>query len=361
MTAFPTLGLEYLWRRRRAKSPSELTNAFLWAGTELCRRTLQTGLPCATAIYAFNSAALELLVYAKKYGLTGIVEQTMAPARVEDNILVEEEQRFPGWEPPRLANVRTGQFCDREAAEWENASLIICGSQFVADGVRQCGGPADRCRVVPYGFNPVWLRKSRMETRRPIRILVAGTVSLRKGAPYVLQAAKLLAGRAEFKMIGPIKVLDPARAEYAQRVELLGSIPSSDMRTHYEWADVFVLPSLCEGSATVCYEALSAGLPVITTRNSGSVVRNGVDGFILPIRDGEGIATCIDLLLQNADLYRAMSAAAVERSTQFSLDHYGVRLLEALEVGEGRVDSTALTEEPRDLISNAATTISHTA
>ena len=47
-------------------------------------------------------------------------------------------------------------------------------------------------------------------------------------------------------------------------------------------ADVFVFPSLFEGSAVVTYEALAAGLPSVVTPSAGSVVRDGVEGFIVP-------------------------------------------------------------------------------
>ena len=58
----------------------------------------------------------------------------------------------------------------------------------------------------------------------------------------------------------------------------------------YAWADVFLLPFICEGSAMVTYEALSWGLPVITTHNAGSIVRDTVDGWLVPYRDSEAIA-----------------------------------------------------------------------
>jgi glycosyltransferase involved in cell wall biosynthesis len=76
-------------------------------------------------------------------------------------------------------------------------------------------------------------------------------------------------------------------------------VTRQEVRRHYQWADVFVFPSLCEGSAMVTYEALAAGLPVITTPNAGSVVRDGVDGFIVPIRDAEAIAAKLDLLARD--------------------------------------------------------------
>ena len=102
------------------------------------------------------------------------------------------------------------------------------------------------------------------------------------------------------------------------------------MAAEYEWADVFLLPSICEGSATAVYEALAAGLPVVCTENAGSVVRDGIDGFIVPIRDGTAIAKAITTLADNVGMRAAMSESAVARAADFTVDRYGKRLLSAL-------------------------------
>src|SRR5690606_13675779 len=92
----------------------------------------------------------------------------------------------------------------------------------------------------------------------------------------------------------------------------------------------FLLPTLSEGSAMVCYEALAAGLPVITTPNAGSVVRDGVDGFIVPIRDGLAIAERLERLATEPGLLEQMSANALETAKEYTLDKYATRLLQAL-------------------------------
>ena len=94
--------------------------------------------------------------------------------------------------------------------------------------------------------------------------------------------------------------------------------------------DVFLLPSICEGSATVIYEALAAGLPVICTPNAGSVVRDGVDGFIVPIRDPDAIMEKLEQLATNAQLLAQMSENARRRAGEYSIDAYGERLKEVL-------------------------------
>jgi len=99
------------------------------------------------------------------------------------------------------------------------------------------------------------------------------------------------------------------------------------VRRHYQWADVFVFPTICDSFGIVQVEALAAGLPVITTANAGSVVRAGIDGFIVPIRDAAAIAEKLDRLAADPDLLKKMSFAAVDRAREFSWEKYGERLV----------------------------------
>ena len=159
-----------------------------------------------------------------------------------------------------------------------------------------------------------------------------GGISLRKGAQYFHEAVKKLEGRQiDCRMVGPLVIREPYQRVLEERAELTGQVPRQEMRRHYEWADVFVFPSICEGSATVTYEALAAGLPVITTPNAGSVVRDGVDGFMVPIRDAEAIAARLELFLGDAELLAHMSQNAIKRGREFSWEKYGERLVAALQ------------------------------
>ena len=214
--------------------------------------------------------------------------------------------------------------------EWETADSIICGSEFVRDGIRASGGPVERCCVVPYGVRPTGVAPRRSFDRGPLRVLTVGAVGLRKGAPYVLAAARTLKGRAEFRIAGQIGVTGYARALLSQYVTLAGVVPRSEIQSHYEWADVFLLPSVCEGSATVCYEALAAGLPVITTPNAGSVVRDRIDGFVVPVRSSEAIVEKLERLASDRELLAFMSKNARERSAEYTVEKYGERLLSVL-------------------------------
>jgi len=329
ITSFTRFGIEYAWRRARARRPGEITATHLWAGRRFCQLILRQAFRGASGIYCFNSAGLELLRAARERGALAVMEQTIASVETQEGVLRKERERFPAWETFREDPFRV-ELAEREKREWENSDLIVCGSEFVRQSIAEAHGPVERCVVVPYGVDSKFTLDRKVRPNSILHVLFVGSIGLRKGAPYVLEAVRRLGRAVHVRMVGPITVSAKAQAELRQHVELTGAVPRSEILGHYRWADVFLLPSLCEGSATVCYEALAAGLPVITTPNAGSVVRDGVDGFIVPIRDPEAIAEKLDLLARDRHLLAWMSRSARERAKEFTLEKYSERLVEAL-------------------------------
>jgi glycosyltransferase involved in cell wall biosynthesis len=112
-----------------------------------------------------------------------------------------------------------------------------------------------------------------------------------------------------------------------QNIVLKNVVPHKNMTQHYNNADIFVFPSLHEGSALVTYEAMSCGLPVITTRNSGSIVRDGLDGFIVPLRDASMLAEKMQYFYDNQDKIAQMGKSAGEHAKDFTWDKYGHKLI----------------------------------
>ena len=332
ITAFTGFGMEYQRRRSAARTPTESTAAHLWAGRTFCERIIRAGLGNAAGVYAFNSAALELLAHARARGLRTAVEQTIAPTEVESRLVAREFSAHPDWEPETARNEHEAELADRERAEWNHADMIFCGSDFVRRGIAECGGPEERCAVVPYGVDTaVFQASSRTPHDGPLRVLTVGAIGLRKGSPYVLAAARQLAGRAVFRMAGATGSLSPqALGDLRTHVELCGVVPRAAIARHYEWADVFLLPSVCEGSATVTYEAQAAGLPVIATPNTGAHVTEGESGFTVPVGGTDAIVEKLEMLAANRSLLRDMSHHAQRQSETLSLGAYGRRLNAAL-------------------------------
>jgi hypothetical protein len=334
---FPSFGLEYWIRKRLSTSGSELLRTQLWAGKEICIRTLTRGLDNATHIYAFNSAALELMEAAKHAGKISVLEQTSAPREVYDSLMQSEIDHWPEWAVSGVGrNEWTEAFATREAAEWAAADLILCGSQFVVDGIRSVGGPTERCRVVPYGVDPPRLSSlTPKRLRSSLNVLYCGTVMLQKGLPYLADAAAQLApSRFNFRLVGPTMVPPSVLKRLRQRMEVVGPVPKANLSPHYRWADVLVLPSICEGSATVCYEAMAHGVPVVVTPHCGAVARHGYDGLLVAIRDSNAIASSLDRLLSEQSLLESLSSVARATAKEYTTAAYGRRLLRALNLGD---------------------------
>ncbi|MEH1827710.1 MAG: glycosyltransferase family 4 protein [Nostoc sp.] len=329
ITAFSGFGFEYASRLGKANSPSETTKTFLWAGKTFGQLVLRQGLH-GNAVYVFNTAGLEILQAAKQAGFKTVMEQTIAPHQLEIQLLEKEQALHPGWEEPLQKNEYLLEYIEREQQEWSLADIILCGSSFVLDSIQHCHGPKDRCIVIPYGVDASFQQPPKKSHQGPLRILTVGTVGLRKGIPYVLEAAKRMKGKAVFRVVGPVNLLPERAADLAKHLELVGQVPRSQIMNHYEWADVFLLPSICEGSATSTYEALACGLPVIATPNTGSIVEDGVSGFIVPMQNVDAIVEKLELLCKSPDLINLMSKAASRLSSFGNMNQYASRLLQAV-------------------------------
>jgi len=188
-----------------------------------------------------------------------------------------------------------------------------------------------RTAVVPYGVDASWLTAAVQPI--PGRVLFVGTAGLRKGIHYLAEASEVLQGRGrlyEFRIAGEV-TQRIARLRECRRLRFLGRVPRDHVQAEFASADVFVMPSLAEGSAEAIYEALAAGLPVITTDAAGSVVRPGIDGWVVPERDSVALAEAIERAVGDRRLRARMSLAARERAREYTVERYGERLVAALQ------------------------------
>jgi glycosyltransferase involved in cell wall biosynthesis len=328
--AHTLLGLRYHGKLRRAETVDAYLEATLWAGRRFCEAIGRRWTADSEAVYAFNTAAAELFSVAKQEGRKTILEQTIAPYRFEHRILSEERQRFPDWGERHAGAAMAERVAEREAREWREADLVVCGSEFVRASAAEAGFDVSRCRVVHYGVDGAVSEREERGGGRGLRVLTAGAVGLRKGSPYVLEAAKRLGRGFEFRMIGTVTASGEVLSELRRHVEVLGPVPRNTVSDQLQWADVFLLPSLCEGSAVSIFEALAHGLPVVCTPNCGSVVRDGIDGFVVPIRDGDAIAAALSRLAADTGLRRAMGESARDLYGRYTLDGYRAALTRCL-------------------------------
>lgn len=130
------------------------------------------------------------------------------------------------------------------------------------------------------------------------RLLFAGSFEPRKGADILLDALAHMTTEIELLIAGPVPPSLRGRLQSAvktdSRLRVLGLVDRRRLAELMLMSDAFVFPSRSEGSARVVFEAMAAGLPVVTTANSGSVVRHGEGGTIVPAGDSTALAGAIN-------------------------------------------------------------------
>jgi glycosyltransferase involved in cell wall biosynthesis len=161
-----------------------------------------------------------------------------------------------------------------------------------------------------------------------------GSISVRKGSIYLLRAFKELnLLNAELIFVGPVdNDLKVMLSEYTsiKNIKFYNKQPQSKLKKFYNKADVFVLFSVEEGMSMVQIQAMACGLPVICTYNTGGseIVDNGINGFVLPIRNIKLLKKKILLLYNSPDLLIKMKKKAYDKAKNFmSWDIYGKKMI----------------------------------
>lgn len=166
---------------------------------------------------------------------------------------------------------------------------------------------------------------ARPETEPPRGVYV-GTLTRRKGLIDLAAALMLLSSRGvhlEVDVVGGSNEVGEEEAEEVRRaseacgaLRFLGSLPPDQVRRRLAQASLFVLPSHWEGQPIAVLEAMAAGLPVVVTAIGANpyVVRDGVDGVIVPPHDAERLAAALERLAGDPALRARMGANARQRA-----------------------------------------------
>jgi glycosyltransferase involved in cell wall biosynthesis len=266
-----------------------------------------------------GGAGLESLRAARDSGAVTVLESMNAHARHVDDVMRREEKL--AGSRAHFHNRRTVERCE---AEYAAADFVLCNSSYTERTLVEGGVPAARVWRIPHGV-ALPEQCARHEEGAPFRALFVGSLDLRKGFRHLLRAWELLrpAG-AELYLRGGTgdrpcrKLLESWRSRIAFTVDgEYGPVP-------YHRFSVLVLPSISDGFGLVVLEAMAAGLPVIVTQNVGAAdcVREGIDGFVVPVADPEAIAARLEVLCRDRTRLAEMGRAARGRAGEFTTAAY---------------------------------------
>lgn len=277
------------------------------------------------AVYAYEDGALASFRVASQMGLKTIYDLPIGYWKCHRELMEEEAALQPEWATTIPGNLDSTNKLHRKDEELALATHIVVASKFVQRTLSRAGPLNAPISVIPYGAPPKCSMKSKVSALgSKLNVIFVGMMSQRKGISYLLQATENLGSRIELTLVGvrvgECGVLDAALRKHRWIPSLCHSELLQEIGRH----DVMVFPSLFEGFGLVLLEALSQGVPVITTPNTGApdFLSDGEDGFIVPIRDAGAIEEKLEILLCDRDRLAAMSRAAMHKAAQQSWEHY---------------------------------------
>jgi alpha-maltose-1-phosphate synthase len=291
------------------------------------------------AVYAYEDGALHHFRKARTLGIHCIYDLPIGYWRVNRKISAEEAELQPAWKGTLNALSDSNAKCALKDQELELADTVIVPSTFVKNTLDMY--PDGKKKIVVNSFGvPANISAPRQQTSpgQPLRIIYVGSLTQRKGIAYLFEAVEKAGKAVTLTIIGRKVGQSQALDRKCEEHRWLPSLPHSEILAEMRQHDVFVFPSLFEGLALVIGEAISQGLPVITTPNSGGtdILRDGIDGLIVPIRDPEAITQRLLELYENRGLLKQMSDSARERAAQLTWQGYKDRAVtivrEALEL-----------------------------
>lgn len=316
------------WYRLPSWLKSDL-NLQLWFSEQFDRSVtnyLSPGFDLFVGWSGFNFWSLQR---AKEMGAKTIIERGSSHMHYQTEILKEEYDKWG----LKFTETHPGIY-EREIQSYDTADRISIPSLFAKRTFLEQGISESKLIHVPYGtslaeFYPV------PKEDNVFRVIHCGAISLRKGVQYLLQAFfELNLPDAELWLVGSIAPeMEPFLAKYqSDRIICKGKQPQNQLRWFYSQCSVFCLASIEEGLAMVQSQAMACGLPIIHTTNTGGedIVRDGIDGFCIPIRNVEVLKEKILFLYENADRQDEMGGNALEQAHKtLSWDDYGKNVINA--------------------------------
>lgn len=318
--------------------PKKLSKPGGWACLDYVYRTVDEAAArivrttrSIDSVYCYEDSALQTFEAAAETGARRLYELPIGYWKRHAQIWKEETELNSIWAAtwsnpePRHKEWKLRQ----KDAELINADHVIVPSGFVADTLKDFSFSLPPISIVPYGCPaPVNAASRRWYTNGKLRVLFVGKLSQRKGLSYLVEAIGPYRKWVEIAVIGS----GGASELLKDKCNLLGIRTHAEVLEAMAQSDVFIFPTLFEGYSLAVAEALSQGLPVITTRNSGAdgIITDGKDGWMVPIRDTAYIGEHIAEMLSRPTLVREMGHEALATARRHSWHAYRENLAQTI-------------------------------
>lgn len=217
------------------------------------------------------------------------------------------------------------------------ADLLMVDCDFVKATFLKYGYPEEKIRVVYMGldkkFNGLkkWdedLNGIGKTKSNPLRIVFTGPFAPHKGNETFLAAIDLLLKEDinfDVTVVGSISITDEQRRKYGaaiDKIDFKGHVPQDQMCQIMQSHQIYLFPSLSEGCAKSAFEAMSMGLCVVCTFETGLPVTDGHDGYLITKNDSNSIISRIKWIIEHPQEMKHAGMAAVETMKKYTWDEY---------------------------------------
>lgn len=315
--------LNYLPARQRDRATRLIHDNF--------SRQLAKLIPGGTQFFiGLSSFCWEALEECKLRGIPCAVDHASLHMADEKSLIAEESSH---WGLPTPSDVCPDWVIEKEQREYSLADYIFVPSSAAKDSLIRHGVSGQKIFINSYGVDISAFRPTGA-SQEVFRVIQAGTVCMRKGVLTTLSAftrarlpnAELLILGGGIEVSGMKQIILKMSSS---NVVLRPAVPFSRLNEVYNTCSVMVLASVSDGFALVVIHAMACGIPVIITDNVGAkdLIRDGENGFIVPVGSPELIAERLKLLHNDPDFRRNMGLSARETvKAGFGWEDYGNRL-----------------------------------
>jgi starch synthase len=291
----------------------------------LARRALQPG---ADVVIGYQGATTATFRRARELGIATVLDYPIAHYEFAESVLREEARLVPEYAPTLRVQRYPDWLRRRYAEEMALADRIIMVSESHLRTFEEAGVDPARTFIVPWYVDCELFTPAPREDDGVFRVAFLGQITQRKGISYLVDGFRRAGlDGAELVLIGqPIGTSRPWMGKPG--IRHVPPMPRFMLPATLQSCDAIALPSLVEGFPISVLEGMACGLPAIISENLGhDIVQDGVDGFIVPIRDPDAIADRLRILHADRRRRLAMAAAARAKAETFDRERYRASLL----------------------------------
>jgi len=292
----------------------------------------------ADAVYAYEDGALETFKRAKALGLKCIYDLPIAYWETLRRLMFEEAERMPTWAATLGGGIKdSAAKLDRKTQELELADVVVGPGKFVLDSL-PAWAANKKLIMSPFGSPKSDMHvdfPNNEDFERPLRVLFVGSLGQRKGLGDLFEAVKLIdPKKIELVVMGSLVApLEFYKSELSNFRYEKGR-PNAEVLELMRSCDIFCLPSIVEGRALVMQEAMSQGLPLLITPNTGGedLVITGKTGFLVPIRSPEVIAEKLTWYIEHRAETKKMGVLAKAHAEKYTWKGYGDKIVSEITI-----------------------------